>query len=154
MRTAVVITNQFRAAKAEQSSIIKYMMTDNAHEWYIMIKDLETMQGDASSNIFHGGEYLVKIVIPSDYPLSPPEFYFMTPTGVFGMHEKVCVALGEGCPPTIVGYVNTLLAKLLDWRNQTDIQQTTIDDKKHFANISKMYNDIHHHEIIKKLRDL
>lgn len=148
MRTASIIINQFRVAKAEQSPYIKYMITNNTNLWYITIKDLEAPERE-----FDSCEYLVKIIIPSNYPLSPPEFYFITPTGLFTINEKVCVVLGDGCQPTIVGYVNTLLAKMLDWRAQPDMMQTTLEDKRQLAKASRQYNDSHHEEIIKKLRE-
>ena len=56
-------------------------------KWWVRIRDLD--------NEFKGGEYIVHMWAPKDYPFGPPEFYFKTATGVYGIDCKVCISIGE-----------------------------------------------------------
>lgn len=56
-------------------------------KWWVRIRDLD---GE-----FKGGEYIVHMFAPKDYPFGPPEFYFKTPNGVYGCDSKVCISIGE-----------------------------------------------------------
>lgn len=39
---------------------------------------------------FYSGEYLFEIILPPRYPLSPPDFVFLTPNGRFDINSSIC----------------------------------------------------------------
>lgn len=44
---------------------------------------------------YHGGEYIFKLSLPKDYPISPPDFIFLTPTGRFDIGKKICTTFSS-----------------------------------------------------------
>lgn len=60
---------------------------DNIREWYVLYHDI--------GYPYEGGEFLMKLVAPSDYPFNPPSFSFMTPTNRFETNAKPCVSMGH-----------------------------------------------------------
>jgi len=47
------------------------------------------------NNEFNDGEYLFKLIPPSDFPYAPPSLIFLTPNGVYGLKGKICISTGE-----------------------------------------------------------
>jgi len=47
------------------------------------------------NNEFCDGEYLFKLIPPSDFPYAPPSLTFLTPNGVYGLEGKICISTGE-----------------------------------------------------------
>lgn len=50
-----------------------------------------TIRGPPESP-FEGGHYHGKIVFPMEYPLKPPDIYFLTPNGRFEVNAKICLS--------------------------------------------------------------
>jgi ubiquitin-conjugating enzyme E2 J1 len=44
---------------------------------------------------FDGGVYHGRIVLPTEYPHKPPDFYFATPNGRFALEKKVCLTISS-----------------------------------------------------------
>lgn len=57
-------------------------------KWWVRIRDLQEDE-------FLGGEYILQMIAPKEYPFGPPEFYFKTANGVYGCDSKVCLSIGE-----------------------------------------------------------
>ena len=51
--------------------------------WYFIVHDLQDTP-------FDGGVYFGKIHLDEQYPLKPPNFYFITPNGRFKTNMKIC----------------------------------------------------------------
>ncbi len=62
--------------------------------WYFLFYDLCDTEYSFidDKGIKKGGLYLGKIKIPHDYPFSPPDFYFLTDTGIFIINSKICTS--------------------------------------------------------------
>jgi ubiquitin-conjugating enzyme E2 J1 len=58
-----------------------------------------TIRG-APDTAFAGGVYHGKIVFPAQYPLKPPDIYFMTPNGRFETRKKICLTMTSFHPDT------------------------------------------------------
>ncbi|KAF2397815.1 ubiquitin conjugating enzyme-like protein [Trichodelitschia bisporula] len=58
----------------------------NLHEWHF------TLRGPPSSP-YTGGLYHGRIVLPSTYPLRPPSFRFLTPSGRFEPNREICLSI-------------------------------------------------------------
>jgi len=44
---------------------------------------------------FEGGIYHGKIILPSEYPLKPPDIIFLTPNGRFEVGKKICLTISS-----------------------------------------------------------
>jgi len=44
---------------------------------------------------FEGGVYHGKIILPSEYPLKPPDIIFLTPNGRFEVGKKICLTISS-----------------------------------------------------------
>lgn len=56
-------------------------------EWHF------TIRGPPSPSPFDGGIYHGRIVLPPAYPLKPPSFRFLTPTGRFEVNREICLSI-------------------------------------------------------------
>ena len=88
-----IIYGHYKRCVAEKEEYIKFYMTDDIYTWYILISNLEGENG-----ILKGGEYLIKLVIPSSFPQNPLEFYFQTKNEMFAVNQKVCISIGSYHP--------------------------------------------------------
>ncbi|KAK4505671.1 hypothetical protein PRZ48_003636 [Zasmidium cellare] len=56
-------------------------------EWHF------TLRGPPAPSPFDGGIYHGRIVLPPAYPLKPPSFRFLTPTGRFEVNREICLSI-------------------------------------------------------------
>ncbi|KAH6625217.1 ubiquitin-conjugating enzyme/RWD-like protein [Boeremia exigua] len=62
-------------------------LEDNIFEWHFTIK------GPESPSAYAGGIYHGRIILPPQYPLRPPNFRFLTPTGRFEVNREICLSI-------------------------------------------------------------
>ncbi|KAK3078831.1 hypothetical protein LTS18_006514 [Coniosporium uncinatum] len=62
-------------------------LEDNLFEWHF------TLKGPPAPSSFAGGIYHGRIVLPPTYPLRPPSFRFMTPSGRFEANREICLSI-------------------------------------------------------------
>ncbi|KAI9039613.1 ubiquitin-conjugating enzyme E2 [Aspergillus affinis] len=60
---------------------------DNLYDWHF------TLAGPPSPSPYSGGIYHGRIVLPPTYPLRPPSFRFLTPTGRFEVNREICLSI-------------------------------------------------------------
>jgi ubiquitin-protein ligase len=115
---------------------------ENNHlDWYCLIHDLD--------GSYAGGEYMFMIQLSPRYPLSPPDFYFLTPNGRFEINKKLCFSNsshhGETWSPiwTIRTIVLGFLSFFLEEGGSKGIGHliTTKEVKTEFARVSKQFNE-------------
>lgn len=56
-------------------------------EWHF------TIRGPPAPSPFEGGVYHGRIVLPPAYPLKPPSFRFLTPSGRFEVNREICLSI-------------------------------------------------------------
>jgi ubiquitin-conjugating enzyme E2 J1 len=56
-------------------------------EWHF------TIRGPPAPSAFEGGIYHGRIVLPPAYPLKPPSFRFLTPSGRFEVNREICLSI-------------------------------------------------------------
>lgn len=56
-------------------------------EWHF------TLRGPPSPSPFSGGLYHGRIALPPSYPLRPPSFRFLTPSGRFEVNREICLSI-------------------------------------------------------------
>lgn len=59
----------------------------NLFEWHF------TIRGPDSPSAYAGGIYHGRIILPPTYPLRPPNFRFLTPTGRFEVNREICLSI-------------------------------------------------------------
>ncbi|OCT45378.1 putative ubiquitin-conjugating enzyme [Cladophialophora carrionii] len=57
------------------------------HEWHF------TLLGPPSPSPYAGGMYHGRISLPATYPLKPPNFRFLTPSGRFEVNREICLSI-------------------------------------------------------------
>lgn len=62
-------------------------LEDNIFEWHFTIK------GPEAPSAYSGGIYHGRILLPPQYPLRPPNFRFLTPTGRFEVNREICLSI-------------------------------------------------------------
>lgn len=76
-------TEEYRASPLE----------DNLFEWHF------TVQGPPSTE-FEEGVYHGRILLPSEYPMKPPNIILLTPNGRFEINKKICLSISGHHPET------------------------------------------------------
>lgn len=62
-------------------------LENDLFEWHF------TLRGPPAPSPFDGGLYHGRIVLPPAYPLKPPSFRFVTPTGRFEVNREICLTI-------------------------------------------------------------
>ncbi|KAB2568680.1 Ubiquitin-conjugating enzyme E2 J1 [Lasiodiplodia theobromae] len=62
-------------------------LEDNLFEWHF------TLRGPPAPSPYAGGLYHGRIILPAQYPLRPPSFRFVTPTGRFEVNREICLSI-------------------------------------------------------------
>ncbi|KAF9693050.1 hypothetical protein EKO04_009053 [Ascochyta lentis] len=62
-------------------------LEDNIFEWHF------TIRGPPAPSAYAGGIYHGRIILPPQYPLRPPSFRFLTPTGRFEVNREICLSI-------------------------------------------------------------
>ncbi|KAL2438362.1 Ubiquitin-conjugating enzyme E2 J1 [Exophiala dermatitidis] len=57
------------------------------HEWHF------TLVGPPAPSPYAGGMYHGRITLPTTYPLKPPNFRFLTPSGRFEVNREICLSI-------------------------------------------------------------
>ena len=78
-------------AKPSHRFTARPVRDDDLREWHF------TIRGPPDSD-FAGGVYHGRISLPADYPLSPPSFYFISPSGRFETGTKICLSMSAFHP--------------------------------------------------------
>ncbi|XP_018320884.2 ubiquitin-conjugating enzyme E2 J1 [Agrilus planipennis] len=61
-------------------------LDDNLFEWHFTVKGPEGTE-------FEGGYYHGRILLPSQYPMQPPNIILLTPNGRFETNKKICLSI-------------------------------------------------------------
>ncbi len=157
-RQTAILQAQYKKATAEPHDYLRFMMDEkNISKWYVLLSGF-----DGDEDEFKGGEYLVRVELPSDFPFNPPHFYFMTPNGLYGTETKVCISIGEyhkadyRAALGVSGFCNQLVSGLIGWRDMgggINILKTKINEKKAYAIQSADSNNNNYPELMTQLND-
>lgn len=66
-------------------------LEDNLFEWHF------TVRGPSDTD-FQGGIYHGRIILPTDYPMKPPNIIVLTPNGRFEVGKKICLSISGHHP--------------------------------------------------------
>jgi len=117
------------------------------------------------------GEYIFKLTAPSDFPMSPPRFEFLTQNGVFEPGGAICISIGEfhakdapgkhgahGFRATLgmSGFADQIPSALIcpDQLEGIRIKNRPDSSKRRFANRSREKNKIEFPELCSLFEDI
>lgn len=66
-------------------------LDDNLFEWHFTVKGPPQTE-------FEGGFYHGRILLPSQYPMQPPNIILLTPNGRFEINKKICLSISGHHP--------------------------------------------------------
>lgn len=104
-----------------------------------------------SDSDYQGGEYIMKFVLTKEYPLTPPDFIFLTPNGRFDINKKICTSFTgfhkESWSPCY--NFNTLFTSIISFMLDENLGHVgsvkcSKEGREKFAINSKEYNEKHH----------
>lgn len=156
-RKAQILLGQMKLAIKEPDEYFKFMFKSDAEmdAWYIIMSGFEGDNGE-----YKDGEYLVRIQLPKDFPFSPPDFYFMTPNGLYEVEKKVCINIGSyhkdqaRAALKVSTFCNQLMSGFIGWTEMgggINIVRTKAGEKKRLAAASQEYNRKHNAEIMDRI---
>ena len=118
--------------------------------WYFLIKGPEFSD-------FAGGYYIGKIMHNPEYPLKPPDFMMLTPSGRFMINQKICLSnTGYHSEEwsamwNIHAILTGLLSIMLDDKEHGIAHIfNSQDERKVYAMTSMEYNKKNHLDILKR----
>jgi ubiquitin-protein ligase len=87
-RLVKILAAQIRKAITQGNPNLSYAVHEN---------DMQTIfcRFSGLADNYFGGQYFFKLVVPNDFPNSPPSFIFLTPNGIFDIGGKICISIGE-----------------------------------------------------------
>lgn len=164
-RRAKIMMGQFRKATQEPNEYIKFAIDPNdINTWYILLTNFEGDESEYTwadeNNQRRYAEILCRMVAPKDFPFKPPEFYLLTPNGVYDIKTTVCISIGkfhsEQYRSTLgmSGFANQLVSGLIGWKSLgsgISLLNTSIEQKKIYAISSHEYNLEHNGEILEMI---
>ncbi|OJJ97155.1 hypothetical protein ASPACDRAFT_9009, partial [Aspergillus aculeatus ATCC 16872] len=89
-------TPSLRRLTREQADLLKNpdptfhaapISASNLYDWHF------TLQGPPAPSPYSEGIYHGRIVLPPTYPLRPPSFRFLTPSGRFEVNREICLSI-------------------------------------------------------------
>jgi len=110
-------------------------ITTNLRQWHFSFRGAG--EGAYSKGIYHG-----QILLPKDYPMSPPSVQMWTPSGRFIPGKDICLSASNYHPESwtprwsIQGIVNALRLHMLNPPNEIGGMQSTHDQATEFARLS------------------
>lgn len=123
------------------------------HVWHAVIHGLEDER-------FKGGEYVLRVLVPQNYPFSPPDFVMLTPSGRFATDKKLCMS-NSGFHPdewSPLWNMKTIILGFLSlFLEPTSVGighlSCTLPACRDFAAGSRAYNDAHLGHLVKHRRN-
>ena len=81
-----ILTESRELSKNSDPTIAAAPLETNLFEWHFTIKGPPSTPYEAG--LYHG-----RIVLPPTYPLRPPSFRFLTPSGRFEVNREICLSI-------------------------------------------------------------
>jgi ubiquitin-protein ligase len=126
---------------------------NNLLHWYVKIHNL--------SDEYTGGEYLVEITFPKEYPFKPPNYKVLTPSGRFQPNRNLCFTNSGinfdswtpawGIHEIIMGLISFFYER--DSIGTGHIHSSSEAQRLVFTSKSVEYNKIHHNDILQLIEN-
>lgn len=85
--TKIMMAQLKKAHKTDHPNLIPLIDEADVKTWHFLVCNLP--------DPYVGGEFIIKLVAPGEFPHKPPSFSVLTPNGVFETGGKICLSIGE-----------------------------------------------------------
>ena len=148
-KAAKRIQRELQEFKASPPPFVPKMSVDNQN-----MRHLYFLIEGPDDSPFKGGEYILRMELPNDYPMSAPVIRMMTPSGRFKVNQSICTTFThyhpESWSPTY-NFTNILISFVSFMLEKIDAQQqhhplsigsiyATDDEQRELALTSKEWN--------------
>ena len=148
------LNGDLKLLKREPLKYIRAVPDDsNMLIWYFLIKGPDFSE-------YTGGYYLGKIIHDEQYPLKPPNFYMLTPSGRFSINKKICLTNSgyHSDQWSAMWNIKTILLGFLSIMLDNNVGgishiNESICIKKAYANESLKYNRKYYSNILDKFEN-
>jgi len=82
-----ILRESAELASNPSSDLTASPLESDLYEWHF------TLKGPPAPSPFENGIYHGRIILPPAYPLKPPSFRFLTPTGRFEVNREICLSI-------------------------------------------------------------
>lgn len=112
-------------------------LTTNLRHWHFSFR--------GAGGLYGGGVYHGRILLPRDYPMSPPRVQLWTPSGRFRTHEDICLSASAYHPEswtprwTVAGLVRALRHHMLTPPTEVGGMTSTADRTLRYARESRTW---------------
>jgi ubiquitin-protein ligase len=95
---------------------------------------------------YEGGIYHGRVLLPKDYPASPPRIQVLTPSGRFITGEDICLSASSFHPEswtprwTVLSLVDALRLHMLTTANEIGGKYATPDERRRYARASRQWH--------------
>jgi ubiquitin-protein ligase len=95
---------------------------------------------------YEGGIYHGRVLLPNDYPASPPRIQVLTPSGRFVTGEDICLSASSFHPEswtprwTLLSLVDALRLHMLTTANEIGGKNATPDERRRYARASRQWH--------------
>ena len=149
------VAKEYGAMKADPLPNIRIACDESDPlSWFCLIHSLE-------EDCFLGGEYIVNIKLSPRYPFEAPDFFILTPNGLFDVAKKLCFSNSsfhqkDSWSPMwtmrfiILGFLSFFMEKTSSGIGHID---TTDEAKKALAEVSAAFNGANHPHIMRLFQD-
>lgn len=92
-RLAKIISNHVNKAQKEPNEHLIFTTDDNdMKQVYCLVRNLDTDETPEWKN----GVFLVKLIIPDNFPVDPPKFMLLNENGVYAINTSaICISIGH-----------------------------------------------------------
>lgn len=136
-----------KAVKDPEEYLMFAVDPKNAQTWYILVRNVL-----GPNDEFKGGQYIFRMEAPDEFPMKPPKFYALTPSGFYGTNGTCCISIGEyhandyRATLGMRGFAAELSNGLMNYDQMghgINLLNTTVAEKKKYAKDSPAYNKKH-----------
>src|SRR3989344_328188 len=148
-RRSLVIHAQYKKSVGEPDEYAIFAMDPvDIKTWYLLLRNMK-----GNHDEYDGGQYIFRMVIPDDFPYKPPQFYALTPNGLYEQNSKCCISIGEyhsrDYRPTLGmrGFSIELANGMITWEKMgtgINLLNTSWKEKQKLALNSVEFNKKHH----------
>lgn len=90
--------------------------------------DLAMNDLTCSLNVCMCCRYILKLVLPRDYPFSAPDFFMITPNGRFATNTKICVRADQDCTIGLCRVTSVLACRRADMDASAPLKFNSLSD--------------------------
>lgn len=138
------ISSELKKFREDPPPFVRKVHVDdkNCHQFHFLVDG-------PSASPFEGGEYVLNMVIPAEYPFAAPRFKMLTPNGRFAPGSWICISGASSHHPenwspsqNFCSLLVSIISFMLDENagHHVGSVASTAQHKQHLAGESRLFN--------------